>query len=173
MSRIIAALFLCFALAPIARAQSFDCATATGVLQRVCAAPELIPLEEERRQLIDELQFNDPAHPAIQGEAAWVASQEACADAACLAAGYATHNQELRAALDALRPPETELAPEPTPAAPSSREADTSSSSSLDDAPAVQPNEYLFGAGVVLITLLIAFWLLSSAGRARRRDRGE
>lgn len=170
MSRIIAALFLCLAFAPMARAQSFDCASASGVLQRVCAAPDLIPLEEERLQLIAEIQFFDPAHPAIQGEGAWLAAQESCADDACLSAAYGAHNQELRAALDAARPPE-ELVDEPEPIAPPTIAPRDGPASSLDDGPAVQPNEYLIGLGIVLVTFLIAFWLLTTAARARRRDR--
>jgi len=172
MLRIIAVLFLCLAFAPLARAQSFDCASASDVLLRMCAAPELIPLEEERRQLLADLQFTDPAHPAIQAEAAWLASQEACADDACLAAAYFSHNQELRTALDAARPPE-DLAPLPEPAAPAIEPREPSGNASLDEGPAVQPNEYVVGVIVVIVTFLIALWLLSSARRARRRDRGE
>lgn len=171
MQRILAAMFLCLAFAPMAAAQSFDCASAAGLLQRVCASPELIALEEERRQLIEDIQFFDPAHAAIQGEAAWLASQEACADDACLSAAYLNHNQDLRAALDAVRPPE-ELVAEPEPVAPPTiTPRDGPATSALDEGPAVQFNEYLVGLGIVFVTFVIAFWLLTTAARERRRNR--
>jgi len=171
MTRIIAAFFLAFAFAPLAHAQTFDCSSA--LMQRVCASPELITLEEERRGLIGELQFIDPAHPAIQGEAAWLASQEACADDACIAAGYAEHNQALGAALTVAGQPETELMPAPEEAPPPRVERRDESPAAPDNGLAVQPNDYFLALGIWLVTLLIALWLLSAAARARRADRGE
>jgi len=177
MSRIFAALFLCLTFAPSAHAQSLDCASATGFTQRICEAPELIPLEEERRQLVGELQFIDSAHPAIQAESSFMASQEACADAACLAAGYAQHNQTLREALaeTQLAPaPELVEAPEQTPPpAIAPRERDNTRSAKLDDAPSGGLGDYLATILIWLATLGIAIWLVSAAGRARRADRGE
>lgn len=171
MTRILAAMFLVLAFAPLAHAQTFDCSSV--LMQRVCTSPELIPLEEERRGLISELQFIDPAHPAIQGEAAWLASQEACADDACLAAGYAEHNQTLGAALTVAGEPQTELAPAPEEAPPPRVERRDEAPASPDGGLAVQPNEYFVALGIWLVTLLIAIWLLSAAARARRADRGE
>lgn len=177
MSRLIAALFLFLAFAPIARAQSLDCASATGLMIRVCESPDLVVLEEERRNLIGELQIIDPAHPAVQAEGAFLASQEACADAACLSAGYNAHNEELSAALNAARPPEAELLPAPDPQATPSLDRtparDEGRSASLDDAPTMQPGDYLTSIITLIVTLLIALWLLGAAARARRADRGE
>lgn len=175
MSRIVAALFLCLAFAPLAHAQSLDCASATGLMQRVCESPDLVALEEERRNLIGELQFIDPAHPAIQAEGAFLASQEACADAACLSAGYNAHNEELSAALNAARPPAVELVPEPEapPPAANTPARDEGRSASLDDAPTMQPGDYLTSIITLIVTVLIALWLLNAAARARRADRGE
>lgn len=173
MSRFLAALFLCLSFASPAQAQALDCANATGLTQRVCEAPELIPLEEERRQLLGELQFVDPAHSAIQGESAWLASQEACADDACLTAAYVEHNRTLREALDGVQaPPDSELLPAPelqTAPTIESSAASNGASPSLDSAPAVQPEEYLFAIAVIAVTFLIALWLVSAAARARRR----
>jgi uncharacterized protein len=173
MSRIIAALFLCLAFAPLARAQSLDCAGASGLMQRVCEAPELVALEEERRALIGELQFIDPAHPAIQSEASFLASQEACADAGCLIAGYAEHNQTLRSTLDAIRPPDAELLPEPEappPAPERSERSDEPAATQRDAAAADQFSDYLATIIIWLVTLLIALWLVSAAARARRGE---
>ncbi len=173
MTRIIAGLFLCLAFAPAAHAQSFDCSS--PLMQRVCAAPELIPLEEERRQLIGELQFIDATHPAIQGEGAFLASQEACADTGCLVAGYAEHNQALRAALAAMQAPE-ELVEAPEEAPPpvvGAREVEDTSRARLDDAPTGGIGDYLSTIIIWLATLGIALWLVTASGRARRADRGE
>lgn len=176
MLRILAALFLCLAFAPIARAQTLDCASATGLMQRVCESPDLVAMEEERRNLIGELQFIDPAHPAIQAESGFMASQDACADAACLAAGYAEHNQTLRTALEAMQTPEPELVEAPEERAPpviEPRERDDARGARLDDGPAAQLTDYLSTIIAWLVTLGIALWLVSASGRARRADRGE
>ena len=177
MSRLIAALFLCLAFAPAAHAQSLDCASASGLMQRVCEAPELIALEEERRALIGELQFIDPAHPAIQAEAEFLASQEACADTGCLIAGYAAHNQTLRTTLDAIRPAATELAPEPEapPPAPerSARDDEPAAGAQRDAAATDQLSDYLATIVIWGVTLMIALWLVTAAARARRADRGD
>lgn len=173
MSRILAALFLCLAFAPAAHAQSIDCASASGFTQRLCAAPELVALEEERRALVSEIQFSDPAHPAIQDEAAFLASQEACADATCIAAGYSAHNQILRDAIAAAPAPE----PEPTteaeaPPAPAPS-ADDGRGVRLDEGATIEIGDYLTTIITLLVTFFIAFWLWGIAARARRADRGE
>lgn len=170
MTRFLAALFLVFAFAPMAQAQTFDCSS--PLMQRVCASPDLISMEEERRGLISELQFIDAAHPAIQVEAAWLASQEACADDACLASGYAAHNQALGEALTVAGQPETELVEAPEEAPPPRIERRDESPASPDDGLAVQPTDFFVALGIWLVTLLIALWLLSAAARARRADRG-
>jgi hypothetical protein len=105
-----------------------------------------------------------------------MASQDACADAACLAAGYAEHNQTLRTALEAMQTPEPELVEAPEQQAPpviEPRERDDTRSAPLDDAPTAQLTDYLATIIAWLVTLGIALWLVSASGRARRADRGE
>lgn len=159
--------------APMALAQSVDCASALG--QRVCANPDLTALEQERQGLVAELSGIDAAHPALAQEQSWLDVQQACADDGCLAAGYLEHNQVLRQIVEGLRTtnesePLAELPTISTPAVREDNAGDEPGAREVNADPPFRWEDYLGAIIMLPLTFLIAFWLLGKAARARRGE---
>src|SRR4051812_35066873 len=83
-------LFVCFSMAHLAYATSFDCAkAATKVEKLVCADAELSKLDEELNGAYKTaLQDEKHAVSVRQTQKQWMKERNACSDAACVKRAY-------------------------------------------------------------------------------------